>query len=146
MKCAPYDNSFFDLQVDGALRSARVVVPLVIELVRPTSVIDIGCGRGAWLKAFAENGVEDLKGIDGDYVDCDKLMVPQRCFSKADLNKGLSIDRRYDLAVCLEVLEHIPDKHSSALIEALTRAAPVVVFSAAIPGQVGTDHVNAQWP
>src|SRR6266481_2972405 len=70
-----YDNSFFDHQVDGALSSARVVVPIVMELVRPTSVIDIGCGRGAWLKAFAENGVADLKGIDGDYVDCDKLMI-----------------------------------------------------------------------
>jgi SAM-dependent methyltransferase len=146
MKRAPYDSSFFDLHGDIVLSSARIVVPIVMELVRPTSVIDVGCGRGTWLKAFAENGVEDLKGIDGDYVDCDKLMVPRDCFSAADLSKGLSIDRRYDLVVCLEVIEHIPDKHSGAVIEAMTRAAPVVMFSAAVPGQGGTDHVNEQWP
>src|SRR5215475_6757738 len=69
-----YDASFFDSQREESLRSARVVVPVVVSLVGPVrSVVDFGCGVGAWLKAFEENGAEDVLGYDGDYVDRDKL-------------------------------------------------------------------------
>jgi cyclopropane fatty-acyl-phospholipid synthase-like methyltransferase len=54
----PYDETFFNDQIGGALRSARAVIPEVLRLVPAKSIVDIGCGQGAWLKACLENGVE----------------------------------------------------------------------------------------
>lgn len=140
-----YDTVFFSLVVDDSLRSARVVVPIVMELLSPKSVIDVGCGPGAWLRTFVENGVPVIRGIDGDYVKRDELLIDPQDFFAADLNQGFSLDGEYDLAVCIEVAEHLPEPSSFALIDLLTSAAPAVVFSAAIPGQGGTNHVNEQW-
>lgn len=145
-KVASYDDAFFDSLVEGALRSARAVVPLVLELSPIASVVDLGCGLGAWLAAFAELGVTDSLGIDGDYVDQSKLLIDRSKFRAADLCRPIDVGRRFDLALCLEVGEHLPHRSSRSLVESLAAAAPLVLFSAAIPGQRGTSHVNEQWP
>jgi trans-aconitate methyltransferase len=141
-----YSKDFFAAQFTGALESARVIVPLVCDLIHPRRVVDIGCGRGAWLRAFHENGADCIRGFDGDYVDRFSLLIPQESFISADLAELTSLSANYDLAVCLEVLEHLSAKSGRNLVIALTEAAPVVLFSAAMPGQGGTGHVNEQWP
>jgi SAM-dependent methyltransferase len=141
-----YSEEFFDALEKGALQSAQVIVPLVLELTRPQSVIDVGCGRGAWLRAFRNGGVENIRGVDGDYQDTAKLLIPQECFSAADLNKPFELPGRYDLAVCLEVAEHLPAAMAKVLVQQLTAVAPLVVFSAAMPGQGGTNHVHERPP
>jgi len=142
----PYSDAFFNWQQDGALRYARLVVPIVLRLFKTESVIDIGCGRGAWLRAFEERGVRTIRGIDGDYVDRSKLLIAEECFSNADLSKPFEVPGRYDLAVCLEVAEHLPHEMAGNLVENLVKAAPAVLFSAALPGQGGTHHINEQMP
>jgi SAM-dependent methyltransferase len=128
-----------------AANSAEVVVPLIVELVKPTSVIDVGCGRGAWLKVFRANGVERIAGLDGDYIDPATLAIPAECFRAADLSGAFEIERgRFDLAVCLEVGEHLQPRFAANLVRQLVAAAPIVVFSAAPPGQPGGGHVNCQ--
>ena len=141
-----YDKAFFDGHYGGSLESARVVTPLIREFIHPRSVVDLGCGRGAWLRAFQEIGVEFIQGLDGDYVDRDTLLIPAESFVSADLAELTKIPGNYDLAVCLEVLEHLSAQSGSNIVAALTEAAPAVLFSAAIPGQEGTGHVNEQWP
>jgi hypothetical protein len=140
-----YDNDFFAAQVTGALESARVVAPLVCGLVQPRRVADLGCGRGAWLRAFKDSGVSFIQGFDGDYVDRDALLIPRESFLHADLAKLTKLPGKYDLALCLEVVEHLSPQSGLRIVAALTEAAPVVLFSAAIPGQGGTNHVNEQW-
>lgn len=71
-----YDKDFFLPLQDGSLRSARQIVPLVIDLVHPASVLDVGCGVGAWLSLFAEHGITELLGVDGDYVQREMLLIP----------------------------------------------------------------------
>ena len=61
-----YDRRFFETIVDGSKRSANVIAPIVVNLVHPQTVVDVGCGTGSWLKTFLEAGVEDGLGIDGD--------------------------------------------------------------------------------
>jgi hypothetical protein len=141
-----YDKAFFDGQYAGALESARLITPLVRDFIHPQSVVDVGCGRGAWLRAFQDVGVEFIRGLDGDYVDRDMLLIPAESFVSADLAELTKIPGNYDLAVCLEVLEHLSAQSGSNIVAALTEAAPVVLFSAALPGQGGTGHVNEQWP
>ncbi|MFM9956694.1 MAG: methyltransferase domain-containing protein [Phycisphaerales bacterium] len=141
-----YSNEFFRNRAAAAAASADVVAPLLIRWVNPRSVIDIGCGTGSWLAAFQRAGVNDILGLDGDYVDRAALEISADHFRPADVARPLDINgRTYDLAVSLEVGEHLPPESSATLVDSLTRAAPVVFFSAAIPLQGGTGHINERW-
>ena len=142
----PYTSDFFAAHRDGARRSARVVVPLVLDLAPARSVIDVGCGQGTWLSVFAEHGVADVQGVDGDYVDRDRLEIPADRFRSHDLTRPLHAGRTFDLAVSLEVAEHLPGEAADGFVASLARLAPVVLFSAAAPYQGGNSHVNEQWP
>lgn len=142
---SPYTRSFYAHRSGGSAASAEVVVPLLLSVFPVRSVVDIGCGTGAWLEAFAGCGIGDYLGIDGPYVSADMLRIPARHFRAADLARLSDLDRRFDLACSLEVAEHLPRSSAGAFVALLTSAAPVVLFSAAIPHQGGTGHVNEQW-
>jgi SAM-dependent methyltransferase len=142
----PYDQAFYEEQADGSLRSAEVVADALMPWLQPTSVVDVGCGVGTWLKAFSDRGVALVHGLDGDYVDRRTLRIPAANFRAADLSKPLQFERRFDLALCLEVGEHLPHDASTVLVDSLVSAADIVLFSAAVPRQGGTHHVNEQWP
>jgi len=148
MNTAPhqYGTDFFQDQMEGSLRSARQCVPVIQSLVQARSVVDIGCGVGTWLSAFLEQGVQDVLGLDGSYVDKTLLKVPRDRFQEIDLSQAFSQDRKFDLAVSLEVAEHLPLASAERFITSLTGLSDLVVFSAAIPGQGGTFHINEQWP
>jgi SAM-dependent methyltransferase len=140
-----YDAGFYEMLDRTSRESARVVVPVVMELLSPSSILDFGCGRGAWLAEFCENGVQKTKGVDGDFVNRDQLLIDRSDFAVIDLSKPFALDDKYDLAVCLEVAEHLPASMAKTLVSQLTKSSPAVLFSAAIPGQGGTHHVNEQW-
>lgn len=140
-----YSSEFFQHRAGAALASARVVAPIVHALVSPASVLDIGCGTGSWLRAFAELGVTDFLGVDGDYVDRSALEIPVDRFRAADVSRPLNLGRTFDLAVSLEVGEHLPPAASETLVDSLTSAAPAVLFSAAVPLQGGSGHINERW-
>jgi hypothetical protein len=141
-----YDDPFFVGQAGDSRTSAGVVVPVVNEIVQPSSVLDVGCGVGGWLAEWQTNGVRDVCGVDGDYVDRAGLQIDQALFVPTDLEKPFSLGRRYDLAQCLEVGEHVNAASASTLVQSLTKHSDTVLFSAAIPGQGGIQHINEQWP
>lgn len=141
-----YDDRFYSRHKDKSLESARIVAPLVMRLARVRSVIDVGCGMGGWLRAFAENGVAVVRGIDGDHVNPSELYVAPEHFTAVDLTQPFEIDEHFDLVICLEVAEHLPARASSRLVSSLTDLAPIILFSASLPGQGGIGHVNEQWP
>jgi SAM-dependent methyltransferase len=116
-----------------------------MDMVRPQSVVDVGCGVGTWLAEFQARGVSDILGIDGDYVDRSMLQIAVDTFSPQNLSNGALSSRKFDLAISLEVAEHLPAESAGAFVRSLTALAPVVAFSAAIPHQGGTDHINERW-
>jgi hypothetical protein len=126
-----------------SLQSGAVVVPLVMRLIHPSSVVDFGCKLGEWLSLFAAHGVSDMLGLDREHRTSD-LVIPSDSFRGVDLTHPFALGRTYDLAICLEVAEHLPRHAALPLVAQLTRSAPVVLFSAAIPGQGGHGHVNEQ--
>jgi len=142
---ALYSSEFFDGQVDGSTCSAAVVVPFVLSFLPVASVIDVGCGVGPWAAEFMANGVADVWGVDGNYVDRSQLRISPDRFMARDLTKPLHFDRNFDLAVCLEVAEHLPESRAAGLVADLTSMAPCVLFSAAVPGPTGTGHINSQF-
>ena len=145
-KSIPYDEKFFDSQFEGALRAARAVIPIVLDLSPAKTVVDFGCGRGTWLRACLETGVETVLGLDGHYVNQDTLLIDRDQFRAVDLGEPIRLEGGFDLALCLEVAEHLPARSARTLVQSLTDAASVILFSAAVPGQGGTSHVNEQWP
>jgi SAM-dependent methyltransferase len=126
--------------------SAQAIVPLVMQRVAPRSVVDFGCGVGVWLETFASHGVDDYMGVDGPWVPRDVLLVSKERFVVGRLDKPLDLGRDFDLAVALEVAEHLPERRAGVFVRNVVEHAPCVLFSAAIPRQGGTDHVNEQWP
>ncbi len=126
--------------------AAREIVPIILDIFSPKSVIDIGCGLGSWLKVFKELGVNDILGVDGEYVKRNLLNIKKNEFISADLSKKFNIKKKYDLVLSLEVAEHIPEKNSDTFIENLVNHGNLILFSAAIPFQCGQNHLNEQWP
>jgi SAM-dependent methyltransferase len=125
--------------------SINAIVPIAIRLVKPDSVVDVGCGPGAWLKAFMNQGITDVLGVDGLWWKA-RLVIPTENFVAHDLKQPLELGRRFDLAVCLEFGEHLEKEYSSRIVKMLTESSSVVLFSAAVPFQGGGHHVNEQWP
>lgn len=139
-----YSNRFYDYIDAGARRSANTIISHIRSWIEPSSVVDFGCGRGAWLAEWADAGCDDLVGVDGDYVDRNTLVIPGENFVGADLGKPVDLGRRFALAQSLEVGEHLPTEASPVFVENLTRHSDLVLFSAAVPGQGGEYHVNEQ--
>lgn len=141
MNANPYDQSFYAINKVGSSRSAAGVVPLVVELVSPRSVVDVGCGTGTWLAQFRQAGCQTL-GFDGDYVDRAMLQIPRDEFIPKNLEQPVKVDRRFDLATCLEVAEHLTPERAPGLVADLIALSDCVLFSAAVVGQGGANHIN----
>jgi SAM-dependent methyltransferase len=127
-------------------RSPKVIVPKIISLLQPKNVVDVGCGTGTFLTVFQENGITDILGLEGDWLNRQMLEVDEKAIIITDLEKTFSYNRRFDLAVCLEVVEHLHQNSADNIINTLTGLSDIILFSAAVPGQTGQNHINEQWP
>lgn len=125
--------------------SALEVVPILIDLIKPKSVVDIGCGLGDWLSVFQKNGVEKILGVDGNWVNKNNLYIKEDYFLEQNLTQPLILNQKFDLALSLEVAEHLPESAANTFVETLTNLSDNIVFSAAIPNQGGQNHINEQW-
>jgi SAM-dependent methyltransferase len=138
-----YGADFYRYLSSFAERAARVVVPRLTAVLPVRSVVDFGCGQGAWLSVWRSMGAS-IVGVDGPYVDPSQLLIDAAAFHPADLAKPIDLGRRFDLVQSLEVAEHLPATKAEQFIETLTAHGALVLFSAAIPGQGGENHINEQ--
>ena len=139
-----YDENFYRLIKDGSYQSATQVLPIVKKFFRPQSVIDVGCSVGTWLAVWKQLGAE-IFGVDGDYVDRSQLFIKEKYFHPANLEERIKLNQKFDLVQTLEVAEHLTPERADSFVEDLTKLGDVILFSAAIPGQSGTNHINEQW-
>jgi SAM-dependent methyltransferase len=143
---AYFDSAYFSWQGESAARSARAVVPHVMQRLQPASVVDVGCGSGAWLEVFREHGVVDVVGVDGPYVRPESLRIRPQEFVGRDLGEPFRLDREFDLAISLEAAHYVSEERAPALVESIAALAPAVLFGAAVPHQPGGPGRNRQWP
>jgi SAM-dependent methyltransferase len=141
-----YDDEFFAWVAFTARRSARGLLPIVIDQVHPRNVLDVGCGQGGWLAVWAELGVTEYLGIDGAYINQNMLVIPRHHFRAVDLTNPWHVNQRFDLVQSLEVAEHLPPACASTFIKCLCAHSDIVLFSAAQPGQGGEHHINERNP
>src|SRR3954466_4961016 len=113
-----YYNPKFYRKLASAQESAREILPLVLDPVKPASIIDIGCGTGNWLAIAHELGVREILGIDGPWVKA-QLAIPPEKFVEHDLSTPLKLNRRFDLALSLEVAEHLPASAARTFVQSL---------------------------
>jgi SAM-dependent methyltransferase len=141
------ENLYTHTEAIHNTKAAEIVVPVVLKYISPQSVLDVGCGLGTWLKVFKENhGISDVLGIDGSYLDKSKLAIAATDFKEVDLRESFDLGQKFDLVLSLEVAEHLPEASADEFIASLCRHSDTVLFSAAIPGQGGQNHINEQWP
>lgn len=140
-----YTESFYSRISKWSQSTAKIVAPLMMELIKPTTVVDVGCGDGTWLWEFKALGADKVLGLDGDYVSTEILKISPDNFIPCNLVDPPKLETNFDLALCLEVAEHLPYENSYGLVDYLTRLSDVVLFSAAIPFQPGDNHINPQW-
>jgi SAM-dependent methyltransferase len=138
-----YGTDFYRFLASFAVRSAQRIVPKVTAVVPVRSVVDFGCGQGAWLSVWAGAGIS-VVGVDGPYIDRRRLLIDPGDFNVADLAAPIDLGRRFDLVQSLEVAEHLPAAKAEQLVDTLTTHGPCVLFSAAVAGQGGENHVNEQ--
>jgi 2-polyprenyl-3-methyl-5-hydroxy-6-metoxy-1,4-benzoquinol methylase len=127
-------------------QSAEQVLPVLFSKKKPASLLDVGCGNGSWLKVAEKLGITDLKGIDAQEQLPGEWPLPADKFELVNLQEPFDLNRKFDMVLCLEVAEHLPEKDASNLIESLTKHSDLIVFSAAIPRQGGYMHINEQAP
>lgn len=135
MSVALYGPDFFEGRTETVLMSAAVVVPLIVKYVRPSSVLDVGCGQGEWVGMFVGEGVDVVLGVD---------IAESPYVYRHDLTEPLDLGRMFDLVLCLETAEHLPESAADTLVDSCVRHSDTVVFSAAVPGQEGKGHINCQ--
>lgn len=141
-----YDENFYRIQIDASYRSALFFSDILTSLYKPNSVVDVGCGRGTWLKAFKEKGATLLVGFDGPWNSQDDMIEQSITFHAVDLNKPINPAdcQKFDLAISMEVAEHLEPASAWTFIESLTALSDVVLFSSAYTKQGGSNHINEQ--
>jgi SAM-dependent methyltransferase len=139
-----YDERFYAFIARGARRSARIVLPLIQATLAPQSLLDVGCGAGAWMAEALSLGIGDVLGIDGDYVPPASRLIPDERFLPHNVGEPFDLGRRFDLVMSLEVAEHLPASAAATFVANLVRHGDRILFSAAPPGQGGEHHVNEQ--
>ena len=152
-----YSEKFYEslkLEKNSKIMAFKHYISELKKIADIKSVLDIGCGTGTFLSVFEEYGIEDICGIDCNTFD-NMMEIPIEkyvCCDLSGLDKSLEElkkkigGKKYDIACCLEVGEHLADYCSDSLVSLLTHYSNLILFSAAIPGQGGDAHINEQWP
>lgn len=137
-----YSQEFYESIRKGIVDSAQEIVPVIYEIVKPQSEIDVGCGEGFWLEEFRKCGDVRVVGIEGGILN----RIEGIEFRQHDMDQPLLDSERFDLVVSLEVAEHLKAESADIFVDSLCGLGDNILFSAAIPGQGGMQHANEQWP
>jgi SAM-dependent methyltransferase len=141
-----YDFDWHKSHGDKTSSSAAAVIGILSKSFQINSVLDVGCGDGRWLRAFKDGGASVTRGVDGPWTDQSRLLIDQSDFTVHNLEKPFAMGCRFDLAMSLEVAEHVAGQFADQFVKNITAHADLVLFGAAIPYQGGFRHINEQWP
>jgi SAM-dependent methyltransferase len=112
----------------------------VVDICQPTTVLDLGCGQGYFVKWLREKGIEAW-GVEGEELDT--LFKAPGYQIQQDLSNLFDLGKTYDVVMCTEVVEHIPEAFEEVVFNNIAHHTHRhLVFSGATPGQGGTGHVN----
>jgi cyclopropane fatty-acyl-phospholipid synthase-like methyltransferase len=140
-----YTQEFYKDRRAKTIASARRILGILRERIPFRTVADIGCGSGTWLAVALELGAERVFGLEGDWVKQDMLDDPRINFSPSNLEDRVSLSEPMDLAISLEVAEHLTPDRAETFVDDICSISQRILFSAAIPNQGGVNHLNERW-
>ncbi len=140
-----YNEEFYSKRRNLVKPSAEAIIGHVFNLCNIESIVDFGCGTGTWIHTAQSLGAKHMLGIEADWLKEEYLDEPGLEVHRHDLTDSIYIDRKFDLAISLEVGEHLPEERARSFVEDICRTSTKVLFGAAIPEQGGTGHINEQW-
>lgn len=147
MQVEQYGRGFYSGRHARTRYAAERILELLMARLPPIhSAVDVGCGVGTWLASMMRRGAEDIQGIEGPWARPELLEIPASKFHQAEISTLREWPRRFDLAISLEVAEHVRASMAGSFVNLLCEMSDFVLFSAAVPFQGGRHHVNEQWP
>ena len=129
-------------EIDKHVFDKRLMVGLILMYKNVKSVVDIGCGNGAYTRAFLEHGFNCI-GYDGNPIT--EEISGGLCHVK-DFSSPVDVGK-FELVLCLEVGEHLPKEFEQTFLDNVANASEKhVCLSWALlhPRQWGTGHYNCQ--
>ena len=140
-----YSAHYYESTVEGpAVASAETISESILVDHGLGTVIDVGCGTGALLEALRNKGRE-VFGLESSAAALEYCKGRKLDVQKLDLEREpFPQDGKFDLVVSMEVAEHLPEQIADSYVDLLTRLSDRILFTAALPGQGGDDHVNEQ--
>lgn len=142
-----YNDAYYASDVEEpAARSSREMADSIVADFAPRSVVDVGCGTGALLETLRARGCETF-GLEYATAGLEYCRRRGLDVARFDLEsrRGLHLERTFDVAISMEVAEHLPANAADRFVSLLTQLGRrAIVFTAATPGQGGIDHVNEQ--
>lgn len=135
-------------------RGERIYVDIppfryLAERDRPESVLDVGCGQGAYLKYFLSKGTARIMGVDAVAEQFDYLQWGE--YRQIDLGKRFELTETFDLVICMGVIADLQVNSDAVLVDNISRhARDRIVFSVGKPGQAsgknsGINRSLAHW-
>lgn len=140
-----YGLEFYNQRRQATLPAARRILGILAEQWQWTSAVDFGCGTGTWLSVAREFGAQRVRGYEGAWLKQEWQDDPAMDIRRVNLDRSIDDIGQYDLAISLEVAEHLRAERAASFVAQLCSAAPLVLFSAAIPGQGGDGHIHERW-
>jgi SAM-dependent methyltransferase len=146
-----YKNDFFSIYPEsfyGKMAKNRnwqvTLGELVAKMYNICSVVDFGCGSGFYLEGFRKGGASKVMGFERSYENTKKY-IPENVLeniSCRDVTEKIECGK-FDLAMSIEVAEHIPSEKSEILVSNIVNASDkYILFTAAAPGRGGLCHIN----
>ena len=135
-----YNDKFYGDNI-SRIESSKEILSYLFKILRPNSVLDVGCGRGVWLKVSKDLGAKIIYGVDGEWNN-GKQIDKEIVFKSINLNNNFDLNKKFDLTLCLEVVEHLEKNSSENIISSLTNTSDIILFSAAFKYQGGVGHLN----
>ena len=116
----------------------------IVRRMGPRTVLDAGCAMGFLVEALRDRGVEAF-GLDISEYALQRVRddLKPYCWLGSVLDP---LPRRYDLIVCIEVLEHLPQTDSERALENLCRYCDDMLFSSTPEDYREATHFNVQPP
>jgi 2-polyprenyl-3-methyl-5-hydroxy-6-metoxy-1,4-benzoquinol methylase len=147
-----YSQEFYNSVSSRAVQSARITAGAIAGAIEPVSVVDIGSGQGVWLHTISEfvptvkRAVAlDIQSHKSPFFDALLKSSIDFKFVEANFENSSTLpDEQFDMAICLEVLEHLTPDTAVEVARDIGKKCSCLIFSAAILGQGGTGHINEQ--
>lgn len=143
---ARYPSAWHASFADVTSNSARLILSFLQNFVRLDSMLELGCGEAHWSANALSLGTQTVCAVDGPWNNKERLNVASSQYIEAEINRNFNVPGKFDMAICLEVAEHVDMNFATKTVSILSEASDVVLFGAAIPYQGGFGHINEQWP